>query len=129
MECAMWVRVLLIWLVATIGAAKAEPLDWLAKDKKIALGELIGGYTEGMICKKQVDFDVAGKFLEQKFGGEKFTPEQVAQIYHMVIGVHAGQIGEFFKTKPSEQSMVAHCKKVYDNLFGPKGNLIPNLLK
>ena len=125
----MLLRVSLLCLVATIGSVKAEPLDWLEKDKKIALSQLIGGYTEGLICQKQVDFDVAGKFLEQRMGGEKFTPQQVAQIAHVAIGIHAMQMGEFLKNKPSGQSASAHCQKAYNDLFGPNGRVIPHLLK
>ncbi len=125
----MWVRAMLICLIAATGVAKAEPLDWLSKDKKIALSQLIGGYTEGLICRKEVNLDVAGKFLEEKFGGEKITPDQVAQISSMIIGVHAAQMGEFLKRKPSEKEAAAHCKKVYDEFFGPKGTLIKDLLK
>jgi hypothetical protein len=125
----MWARfVLICCLVGTIGAARAEPLDWLTKDQKIALGQLIGGYTESLICKKAVDLDVAGKFLQQKLGGEKFAPEQIAQMFHMVIGLHAMQMGDYLKNKPSEQSTSARCKKIYDDVFGPKGRVIPGLL-
>jgi hypothetical protein len=128
-EREMWARMILICFVAATGVAKAETLDWMSKEKKIAIGQLIGGYTEGLICKKQVDVAVGGKFLEEKFAGEKLTPDQVAQISSMVIGLHVAQMGEFLRQKPSEQAVAAHCKKVYDNFFGPAGTLIPNLLK
>ena len=121
--------VLISCLVGTIGAARAEPLDWLNKDQKIAIGQLIGGYAESIVCKKQVDFAVAGKFLQQKLGDEKFSADQVAQMFHMAIGIHALQMGEFLKSKPSEQSVATRCTKIYDNVFGPKGTVIPGLLK
>ena len=120
--------VLIFCVVGTIGAVRAEPLDWLVKDQKIALGQLIAGYTESLICRKQINLEVAGKFLQQKLGDEKFTSDQIAQMFHMVIGLSSLQMGEFLKSKPSEQSTAAHCKKVYDDGFGPKGRLIPGLL-
>ena len=90
---------------------------------------MIGGYTEAAICKKQVDFAVAGKFFQQKFGDDKLTPEQTAQLVHLAIGLNSVQMGEFFKKKPSEQTITAHCKKITDEIFGANGQVIKGLLK
>lgn len=121
--------IMMIGLVGTIGAAGAEPMDWLQKEQKVAVGQLIGGYTEALICKKNVDLEVAGKFLQEKLGDAKITPDQLAQAFHMALGLHGLQMGEFMKSRPTEQTANAHCKKVYDEAFGPKGHVIPGLMK
>jgi hypothetical protein len=119
----------LLSIAAASTAFAADPLDWLSKDKKIAFSQLIGGYTEAAICKKQVDFAVAGKFFQEKLAADKLTAEQLAQLTHLAIGLNSVQMGEYFKKKPSEQATAAHCKKINDDIFGANGKVIPGLLK
>jgi len=126
---------LLAFFLMLTTSATAAPLDNLTNDQKSALGQLFGGFSESFLCSKQVDFNVAAAFLKSKLAADTLSLEQAADLAHAAIGVHLIAMARLQKQQPAQlqnetiqKAAKEHCTQV-ERSFGPKGEVIPGLLK
>ena len=119
-------------VLALAGELHAAPLDNLTNDQKSALGQLFGGYSESFLCNKQVDFDVAAAFLKSKLGSDTLSVKQAANLAHFAIGIQIIAVSHLelgkMQKEAAQNAVKEHCMRV-EQAFGPKGNVIPGLLK
>lgn len=103
-----------------IGAAQAEPLDWVkTREEMSAISQIAAGYAWGQICDKRVDTASAARFMEARLGpGRQYSATQVADMMFAVVGTIALQ------RQLAGQGGCAAVRKAY----GPGGSAIPGLL-
>jgi hypothetical protein len=126
---------LLAFILMMATSANAAPLDSLTNDQKAALSQLFGGYSESFLCNKQVDFDVAAAFLKSKLATDTLSLAQAAHFAHFAVGAHIIDVAQLQKQQlgpkdkeAAQKAIKEHCMKV-EHAFGPKGEIIPGLLK
>lgn len=112
-----------------IGTAKAaDPLETLPKEQRDAIFQLYTGFSDGLICKKLADVEVASAYLKLKLGDVKITSDQIAHYAFDILVIHTHRIMEIMQKGRPEKVIPEHCK-VADQLYGPAGSSIPGLLK
>ena len=87
-----------------------------------AVTKLAAGYGISLRCDFRINDDVAGKYLDDAFGGRKFSAVEVAKIADILIGIIAFQNalpGTLTKRE------CAQLKRGY----GATGDTIPGLAK
>jgi len=119
------VRKLLIVAIvalACMAPAAAAWMDWVENnDEKRALAQLATGYAWGQICNRNVDTEVATRFLNEKLGVTHwYGAAQVADMMFMVNAMIA-----------FERQIVGVSPAVCNDArkaFGPHGSAIPGLI-
>src|SRR5262249_39934740 len=104
-------------------------LAWLTENQKKDLGKLFGDYADSFPCGKHGNFEGAANLLQSNLRQDSFTPQQVAELSHMAVGIQNAQIQIMAaKSKLSQEAIAQRCKDVVERAFGPNGNLIRGLL-
>ena len=114
---------------ASSGIVVNRPLAFELTGEQIkALSPIWAAYIAGGMCNKEIDQEVAGRFLRSQIGDNtSFNAQQVVEAGFLIIGFQHMQM-TFGAVPTTKSAMAVHCTDMMKT-FGPLGTSIPGILK
>ncbi len=111
-------------IALSAGLAAAQPTDWIERSgKRAALADLAGAYSWAVWCGRQVNHDVARRFLERTLGpAHRYDGQQVTDMMWMLASIAGVQRETLQGVKPERPCAQAEGR------YGRNGTAIPGLL-